>query len=78
MNKISDGWATYSEHVLPAEATANQAKETKRAFYAGAHQTLCSMLNVSGDLTEEEAMKAIVAMHRESKDFVELIKKGKA
>lgn len=78
MKTIAQGWATYVERVVPAEASDTQIMETKRAFYAGAHQTLCTMGHVSDTMGEDDAVTAIESMHKEGEAFAEDIKNGKA
>ena len=78
MKTIADAWATYAEQVVPADASDAQMKETKRAFYAGAHQTLCTMTALSAKLSEDDAMKAISAMHSEAENFCLDIEEGRA
>jgi hypothetical protein len=38
---LRDGWRAYSAEVLPKSAPTTQVIETRRAFYAGAWETIC-------------------------------------
>lgn len=75
---IADLWSTYAERVLPVAASILQTKESKRAFYAGAHGLFELVTHQSSTKTEQEAMDFMTAVQKDAELFCKEVKRGKA
>jgi hypothetical protein len=66
--------------VMPEGVSDLQRSEQKRAYYSGANAVLIIFFNhVSApNVSNEDAMKRISALHRECAEFGKLIAEGKA
>jgi hypothetical protein len=71
---IGESWADYLAKVVPADASAVQREECKRAFYAGAAAMFGAMLEAA-ELDEDPAAASVEALDRELSDFLRLFKK---
>jgi hypothetical protein len=62
-DRIGAMWRTYRTTVIPVEAPAIQARECRRAFYAGARALLSIILaGVAANPTEEPTAQDLVMM----------------
>lgn len=71
--RIETGWETYRQKVVPANASAIQVIETKKAFYAGASYLLSRTLVDLGPGTEpsEDDMAMMDGIHAELVAFLQ-------
>lgn len=68
---VRDGWQTYAEKILPANAPSVQKQETRRAFYAGAWELLMCMQHLGEpDVSEDAGVEVLEATKREIETFV--------
>jgi len=74
---IADLWHGYAERVVPADAEKIQMRETKRAFYAGAHGMFIRLVHESskGDTMGIQFMNRV---DDEAKKFAEEVLAGRA
>ncbi len=75
---IAELWATYAEHVLAVNAGSVQTRETKRAFYAGAHSLFEKVGDISSNQTEKEAMLFMKDVQKDAVKFCDEVTQGKA
>lgn len=69
---IAHLWANYEKQVIPAGASTVQIQETKRAFYAGSHAlltTLVDILDQDNDVTDKD-LKVMDDLYQELEAFV--------
>jgi hypothetical protein len=63
-------WEEFAARVIPKKASTTQRSEMQKAFYAG----VVVMLYFPGyDLPDDEAVKAIEAVEKETNDFFEAL-----
>lgn len=75
---IAQLWEKFEKLVIAPEAGAVQRKESRRVFYAAAHVTLVTTINISADLPEDEAMAKVSALMHECEAFGRAIQEGRA
>lgn len=76
---IKDGWRSYAEHVLPADAPSVQTQETRRAFYAGAQHLFSVYFDIGGDeISEDQGVEILEEIKAELQRFVRDVVAGKA
>ena len=77
---VRDAWSDYRRKVMAASAPADQIRETRRAFYAGAEVLLCQILAGldPGPDTTESDMEYLVALHNELLQFARDVQEGRA
>lgn len=78
IGRVAAIWAGFAEHVVPSGAGPVQMRETKRCFYAGAAAMLEIVRDVSEQLSEEEACRALDAVQGELLDFMADVDRGRA
>jgi len=80
MKKIADLWQSYADHVLPPNAGDTQRRETRRAFYAGAHALFAGIVNglTEGPEPQEEDLRALDDLRDEFEAFARDLAAGKA
>lgn len=78
-NLIANGWRSYAEHVLPANAPPVQIQETRRAFYAGAGLLFEALTNAVGpdDVSEDAGMEIMRGVDDEIRQFLRGVKGGR-
>lgn len=69
---LHDAWLSYEELVVPTVASAEQRKETRRAFYGGAQAIMEAIIAPGLDERRLEALR------RELNYFVRLVERGQA
>lgn len=76
---IADGWSTYAEHVLPANAPPIQTQETRRAFYAGAGLLFEALANAVGpdDVSEDAGLDIMRGVDAEVRAFLRDVAAGR-
>jgi hypothetical protein len=77
---IAEQWNDYLARVIPPNASKLQIKETKRAFYAGAHSLLmavCASVS-AGDETTPADIEIMTDIQAEAEAFAEDLKAGRA
>ncbi len=52
-------WEIFKQHNVPEDAGPNQVRQTKQAFYAGAHVMADFFQTVSAELEEGEAIRIL-------------------
>lgn len=67
--RILEQWNSFRRDVLPRDASAVQASETKRAFYAGAFACFTVMRSNSWK-TEEEGLALLIDLDAEFRDHI--------
>lgn len=77
---IREGWYQFVEHVLPANASAVQKQETRRAFYAGAALLWEAFIAAMGPGEEADPPDLALAegIQKEIDQWLEDIKSGRA
>lgn len=78
-NLISNQWDSYREEVVPAEAPPEQVTECRRAFFAGAHALLYTVMRVmdSGEEPTDRDMAQMDAIDKELRDFAARVGTGR-
>jgi hypothetical protein len=79
-DRLGSAWREYANNVIPLNATAVQASECRRAFYAGASAMLTailSMLSPGDDVTAAD-LTTMEELHVELIDFATALKTGRA
>lgn len=66
---IEDMFRTYSASYYPDGTVPEQYRQLRDAFFAGAAATFMSVVNVSVDLTEDEAEEFLTRLQREIDKF---------
>lgn len=74
---VEMGWWSYAERILPKDAPRVQMVECRRAFYAGAAHLFEALTNGVADLSEEDGMKVMQAVHDEFERFVRDVTGGR-
>ena len=77
---IEQGWKDYALRVMPAEVSAVQLRESRRAFYAGAKTFLDGLLKGMGvgDEPTEPDMRLMDACVAELEAFYVAVREGRA
>jgi hypothetical protein len=80
--RFGETWKDYRTKVLPLDAPAIQARECRRAYYAGAWALLSILLgqleqNTDGEPTAAD-LRLMDDLHAEMLAFGERVKEGKA
>jgi hypothetical protein len=77
---IAEQWNEYLTRIMPKDAPAIQVRETKRAFYAGAHSLLmavCASVS-AGEETTPADIEIITDIQAEVEAFAEDLEAGRA
>lgn len=79
-DRLGAAWREYRTKVIPLEAPAIQAQESRRAFYAGAQALLGLLLNVMEPGTELTAadLKVMDEIAAELTAFSQAVREGRA
>jgi len=79
-NLMAEQWDQFARAVLPKDAPADQRREMRRAFYAGAQGILFKVITALApeDEPTEEDLRMMGDLERELSDFAELVKDGRA
>lgn len=82
-NLIQQKWAVFRDKVYPDIASAHQLRETRRAFFAGAHTLMMIMfdtLDRTGDPNEvtDRDMQVMDSIDAEFRQFQADLKSGRA
>ncbi len=64
-------WLSYCRNVLPLDVSDIQREETRRAFYAGAHVSLNSVVRATEILSEDDATAYLANLVEDLKAFGE-------
>jgi hypothetical protein len=77
---MAEQWDQFARAVLPKDAPADQRREMRRAFYAGAQGILFKVITALAPDSEptEEDLRMMDDLERELLDFAEMIKAGRA
>lgn len=76
---LAEMWAGFANAVIPAGASPEQIRDTRRAFYGGAWVIFTRVSFLAEDaVTEKEAVRRMQAWQAESLAFCDLVKQGKA
>jgi hypothetical protein len=77
---MAEKWDSFARAVLPPNAPADQRREMRRAFYAGALGILFKVITALAPETEPTAADLAVMddVHQELEDFVKAVKEGRA
>lgn len=75
---IAGNWATFSQAALPPNACAQQRRQVKRAFYAGAIGLLGVLDELSEPQVSENAGVAVLeSLHQEARAYGADIQAGR-
>lgn len=79
-DRLGAAWREYRTKVIPLEAPAIQAQESRRAFYAGAQALLGLLLNVMAPGTEPTTadLKVMDEIAAELTAFSQAVREGRA
>lgn len=77
-DSIAGNWEDFSGRCIPPDASPNQVRQTRRAFYAGSMTMFGTMTRISDDRPEDEAMMAMESLWREIQAFNMLLQAGLA
>lgn len=76
---IREGMTTYIVEAGITGASSVQLRETRRAFYAGAHHVLATLFDLGDDAVSEDAGAAVLeALTQECRNFAVDVKNGRA
>jgi hypothetical protein len=78
MKTIADEWQEFSAMTQPSNAGAVQRTETRRAFYGGAWAMLTMLTRATDQLSEDDVVKYLSQLERESRAFNDDVQAGKA
>lgn len=79
MNTINELWVSYMDQVIPKDAPTIQIQEGKRAFVAGAKAVLGIVTAIGeDDVSEDQGIDILEALHIECRTFVEDVLSGRA
>lgn len=73
LKTMMSNWTEYRRAAVPRTAPVLQIQETRRAFFAGMHQAICSLQALSAQLPEDEAMDVLDAWMKEAEDFAKIV-----
>lgn len=71
LRQLHDQWAAA---VLPQDASRVQRQECERAFYSGAFACFTNQIAEVAALPDDEAEKAMQALHTEMEDYFRLLR----
>jgi hypothetical protein len=74
---IGDAWKNFQGNVIPADAPPVQAREMRRAYYAGASVAISAIVNI-GEGAPINRQVRIEALLAELTEFAALAQAGKA
>lgn len=70
MKTVREGWVSYRDQVMPADAGDVQKQETERAFHAGAWHALMIAVRIGEpDISNDEGVRIFEAMRVELMDY---------
>ncbi len=77
---MAEEWDSFARKILPANCSAVQRQEMRRAFYAGAQSILFGIIAVFAPETEPTAadLQIMEDLHQELQDFGKAVKEGRA
>jgi hypothetical protein len=77
---VAEQWDQFARIVLPPNCDLTQKTEMRRAFYAGAQGVLHAAMQAISHKDEptSEDLGVMVGIGQELKDFVELVRAGRA
>lgn len=77
---IDAAWRSYSEKVLPFNASDIQRQECRRAFYAGASSLFDGILTMLDPGTEptDADLDKMTAIHSEFEEYAKALSEGRA
>lgn len=77
--RIAREWRDFNRRVIPPDAPAVQRSEMRRAFYAGV-QVMMGIARGLGDpsVSEEAGVAVLEGIEAEMREFVDLIREGRA
>lgn len=77
---IAEQWNTYLIQVLPPSASITQRRETKRAFYAGAHSIFLAVMAAmsAGPEATDEDLTIMADIQAEAEAFARDVAAGLA
>ena len=77
---IQEQWNSYLAAVVPCNASETQRRETKRAFYAGAHGIIAAIMVALSKVEEttEEDYQIMEDIQAEAEAFVVELRAGRA
>jgi hypothetical protein len=77
---MEECWNKFWREVRPANAPPDQAREMRRAFYAGGHAILFKVIFAFAPEAEptEADMQIMADLHQELLDFAKKVEKGEA
>jgi hypothetical protein len=79
MKTIAAEWREYNTTVLPSDAGAVQRRETRRAFYAGAHCMLTLIARITEATPDENTGGMMIeALNQELQRFNRAVLEGHA
>lgn len=68
--------ASWGASVLPANCSQVQRQEMERAFYSGFRAVLLWQLHHAANLSDDEAVRQLDALHKESADYFETLRQA--
>ena len=76
----AEQWDQFARAVLPADASATQKQEMRRAFYAGGQAIMFKVITALAPDSEptEDDLKLMDDLHQELNVFAEAVKAGRA
>ena len=77
---MAEQWDQFARAVLPADASATQKQEMRRAFYAGGQAIMFKVITALAPDSEptEDDLKLMNDLHQELNAFAEAVKAGRA
>jgi hypothetical protein len=76
-DRIMAQWESFAGAVIPPNPAVNQARDMRRAFFAGAMAALGLLEALSrDDFSEEEGVEMLKAVHDECRAFTNRIRAG--
>lgn len=70
MSRILEGWQSYERDVVPPTAPNVQREECRRAFYAGAFEMFCRMMEAT-ELSDDGAEQRLTELDQEVRSIVD-------
>lgn len=75
---INDQWNHFAKQVLPEPCHAIQAREMKRAFFAGFAASLSTFTTQIANLPEDEGIEVMKSLMEQCKGFCIAVELGEA
>jgi hypothetical protein len=77
---MAEQWDQFARAVLPRDASADQRREMRRAFYAGAQGILFRVISALAPESEptEDDLRMMDDLEKELAEFGQMIKDGRA